>query len=107
MSFSLIRRRVALARRRILEISCRANLSHRGRGRVLLEGEGVVLCGNITVAVCIASSCMTCRSLARPSMDAMVSCEGSLYPSRRWSPAGRDRESNKQRAIAVASKVGL
>ena len=55
LTSSLMRRRMALAWRRILEISCWAVLGHRWRGRVLLAGARVDLLGNIDADESIAS----------------------------------------------------
>ena len=96
---------MALARRRILEISCLTDVGHRLRGRVLLVGPGVGLCGNIKVAMPIASRSMVWRSLAKPRMDANVSCVGSPWSSRGWSPDEWDKESSRERVVVFASKV--
>ena len=52
---SLMRRRMASARRRILKKSLRTDLVHRWRGRLLLAGAGTGLWGNIVETVSIAS----------------------------------------------------
>ena len=102
---TLIRRRLAFARRRILKIWLRSDLSHRWRGRVTLAGAEVDLWGNMVVAVSFASPSMAWMSLARPIMGAVVACVGSWDVARRWSPDGWDRESNRKRYMAITRDV--
>ena len=68
-------------------------------------GEEVGLWLSMAVAVSIDFSSMAWRSLARPRCDALVSCEGSLALSRRWSPPGKDRKSDREHAILFAREV--
>ena len=95
---------MALARRGILEISYRTDLSHSWWGRVLLAGARNGLWGNIAVAVSIASPSMVGRSLAMPRLEAIVSYVGSPLSSRGWYPDARDMESSREKAIGFASK---
>ncbi len=60
---------MALALRRILEISWRTCFGHRCRGRVPLLGELGVVRGNILVASVKASPRMVWMSLARLMMS--------------------------------------
>ena len=61
----------------------------------------------MVVAVSVASPSMTWRSLARRRMDAMVSCGGSRDPPKRFYPVGWNKESNKERAMDFARKMGV
>jgi hypothetical protein len=66
----LMRRRMYLARRRILETSCFADLGQSCRGIVPLPGLAGGLCGNMVVAVGKASPRMAwIISLTMPTID--------------------------------------
>ena len=64
----LMRRRMDLARRRMLETSCRTDLGHRCQGSVPLPGLADSLCGNMVVAVVKASPRMSWISLVKPTI---------------------------------------
>jgi hypothetical protein len=59
----------------------------------------------MVVIVSIASPIVAWRSLAKPRIYVVISCKGSWDFSRRWSPAGWDRESSIERAMAFTREV--
>ena len=62
---NLTSRRMVLALRRMLETSSRIELGQRWRGRLLLEGAGAALCGDMVVAMSIASPRIAWRVLVK------------------------------------------
>ena len=107
LASNLMSRRMALALRRMLETSCRTELGQRSRGRVLLERAGASLCGNMVMAVSIASPRIAWRVWAKSKMCVFVSCEVSRFPSGEMAPVGNSIESMRERDVALASIVAV
>ena len=74
----LMRRRMNLARRRMLETSCLTDLGQRCLGSVPLPGVAGGLCGNMMVAVIKASPRMAWISLAKPTIDDAMQGESTI-----------------------------
>ncbi len=102
-----MRRRAAFARRRISATSCRTEVGQRWRGRVPLEGGGTALCGNMAVAVSIASPSIYWRVFASSRVCVLVSLEVSLLPFGEIAPIGNSSDSLRERAVALASMMAV
>ncbi len=93
-----------LARRRMVETSCFADLGQRCRGIVPLPGLAGSLCGNLSVAVARASPRMAWISLAKPTMDDAMQW-GSIASLAGILPDPWPREARREWPIALAREV--